>query len=1061
MKQIIITLCLLTCLLTALFAKIDFDFSDNTVIVVLTPEASNPTQILPPSFFGDVEIKQLKNISLIYNEKAIQAIQARGSQYQAIYKLTLTTNDTTQVLKAIEQLNKIPDVAYATPNYLIPSAQVPNDEFYSTLWGMHGEHGIKAPQAWDISTGSHNVRVGVIDTGIVNHPDLDANVTTGYDFYNENEITNDDVNGHGTHVAGIIGAVGDNEIGVVGVNWDVTIVPLQACSASYPEIAFFTIGELVAAITYATNTWGTEEQISVLNHSISGYGGYSFDARLTAIDSYPGLFVWSAGNADGIFANTGFNVDSSDIESFNLSNIIAVGALQADGQKSGFSNYSSSGNYVHIYAPGSGIGSTVLNNDYDFYNGTSMAAPHVVGVAALLLSVDPSLTAPQLKQLITASADQIIISTPLGPQVANRLNAFRALQIVSELPFLDITPEAHYFGAVNTHETSQSQTISISTQGSSTFTVDTITITGEDAENFNLSVAGLPWILTSNDIGTFTVSFSPTTSGVKNANLIIISDAVDSPHIISLSGTGWVATTNIPYAQDFNNVTSLNDISWGGAVNSYLGFFPNSGVSGTEGLTFFVNYLYPTQNAYTQTLTGVTEKTFLSFAYRIVITGNFQEVIPVTLNNANKVYVEVSTSGASGPYNILSQITSTNHIPTTVFQTMIIPLSAYDTEDINIRFRAVCGSESQGYFYIMDDVYISNYPPPASITADITLNSVSLSWTPPLDTEDLLSYTVYRDDTHLADLPASTFSFSDHNVALGSYSYSVKAVFTHGISSPRATLVDVPILRPFSENFDQYSPHAYFIWGNYVAWGVVPGYGVNNSNGLALEFVELNGGYVSVYTPRITDITEQTALSFAYRIIYDTSYYTGDYTAAPLTYADRVYIEVSLTGGTGTYYGLHTIDRSNHITSAEFATLVLPLSAYAGQNINIRFRLTIRSMGDLTFVLDDVVIDEGLSQTDEVVVPVGTALVGNYPNPFNPETVISFSTARKDRVVIDVFNIKGQRVRSLVSGVYEAGEHSVVWNGLSDVGRQVGSGVYFYRMVAGEYRAVRKMVLVK
>jgi len=110
----------------------------------------------------------------------------------------------------------------------------------------------------------------------------------------------------------------------------------------------------------------------------------------------------------------------------------------------------------------------------------------------------------------------------------------------------------------------------------------------------------------------------------------------------------------------------------------------------------------------------------------------------------------------------------------------------------------------------------------------------------------------------------------------------------------------------------------------------------------------------------------------------------------------------------------------------------------------------------------DFEYEEYVTESD-VSVPAGgfAALHGNYPNPFNPSTTISFSLGCTERVVIDVYNVRGQRVRSLVSGVYGAGEHTVVWNGCGDDGIEVGSGVYFYRMVSGRYTGVKKMLLVK
>jgi len=106
-------------------------------------------------------------------------------------------------------------------------------------------------------------------------------------------------------------------------------------------------------------------------------------------------------------------------------------------------------------------------------------------------------------------------------------------------------------------------------------------------------------------------------------------------------------------------------------------------------------------------------------------------------------------------------------------------------------------------------------------------------------------------------------------------------------------------------------------------------------------------------------------------------------------------------------------------------------------------------------------IDITLSETEAVLEAKNTNLLANYPNPFNPSTTISFGVNEPAEVSIDIFNVRGQKVRSLVSGMYGVGVHNVVWNGLSDDGRAVGSGVYFYRMVAGDYSGVKKMLLLK
>jgi len=1415
MKQIIITLCLLTCLLTALFAKIELDFSDNTVLVVLTPSKSNPNQTLPPSFFKGIEIEQVENISIITNETALETINTRGKPYKAIYKLTLPTNNKNQVQEVIQQLNKLPDIEYAMPNYLFPIDATPNDENYSYLWGLHGTHGIKAPQAWDIATGSHSIRVGVIDTGIANHPDLNANLTTGYDFYNGNTTTTDDINGHGTHVAGIIGAVGNNEIGVVGVNWNVTLVPLQTSFPIPGASSYSPMDRIINAINYATNTWGTDQQISVLNHSISGYGSLPNDPRLVAIGYYPGLFVWSAGNGVyeydetiGSYVTKPIDVDTYTpyIPDYYLENIIAVGAIQQDGQRVSFSNYSSSGAYVQVFAPGYDILSTVPNDTYANGGGTSMSAPYVSGLAALLLSANPHLTTPLLKQLIIRGADQLTISTPHGLQTVNRLNAHQSVLLASGQTFLSISPTTHNFGLVDVHHTSAPFTFTLSVIGNGSITINDIMEAGPHANEFSLFTDGLPYTLNSGETLNFTVSFTPTSLGAKVAYLYIATNTSESPYIINLSGIISRITTHIPYTEGYNDgfnmldigwirqtnadangeifygtditrysgvnqsyavvmnvyysnptekvysptiigVTSntilsfayrivdypgtwlyqltptplsandkifievsttggdgvytgfytigntnhttssafttielplyayntkniniqfrayratgdwcfvLDDVhiynptspypppqsisaaidtnnitlnwspppnpanligytlsrnitplittpttsltytdeniapgqytyfvkavynqgvstpqtttailpvtiplsetfdqgtpqlplSWTGDINQYSGIKPNIGVGNTNALalTAFWN-IYTTPNAYTPTIIGTTSQTTLSFAYRLVTStnGNLGGTLTLkTLSETEKVYIEVSTTGGVGTYSVIHEINSNNHTPTTSFATQVLPLSTYNDQGINIRFRLV----SSGYIwhFILDDLIILNsahpYMPPESLTAIIDANDVILHWTPPQTTDDLLGYTLHRNITPLIEIPTTALTYTDENIRPGVFTYSVRAVYTAGTSEPLSaeTIIATPV--PFSENFNQ-------TWGLLLdnGWagssGLYTSYGgINNSSGLPL-LVSSDTPTTFATTPPLTAITTATTLSFAYKI-------TNAHPIA-LSPGDKIHIEVISYSGVGAYAGLYTIDGTNHFMSADFASIELPLSAYNGQDIAIRFR-AVWATNEWFFMLDDLniynstspfpppvsifaqidqinvtldwvspinpagligytlhrnaaplittpttsqtytdenvavgtyiysvraVYSEGisipqtvqvtlpLSDNDNVLVPVVTALHGNYPNPFNPETIIRFSLARECPVVIEVYNLKGQRVRSLAGGVYKAGVHNVVWNGLSDDGRQMGSGVYFYRLVAGEYRAVRKMLLLK
>lgn len=342
---------------------------------------------------------------------------------------------------------------YVEPDQVLSLNLIPNDTSFTSLWGLNntGQNGgtvdadIDAPEAWDISTGSSSIVVGIVDTGIdYTHPDLVANVWTnpgevagdgidndgngfiddihGWDFVNDDSDPIDD-NGHGTHVAGTIGAVGNNGGGVVGVNWQVRLMGLKFLD----ETGHGSTSDAVDAMNYANmmrRDYGVN--IRVTNHSWSG-SGYSQSLYNAINDSrlLDMLFVAAASNggADGI----GDNNDTTDTypANYNLDNVIAVAATNSNDQLAGFSNYGAT--TVDLGAPGVSIRSTLPNNNYGNYNGTSMATPHVVGVAALAWSVAPSATYQQIRDAIFAGVDPIPALAGITV-TGGRLNALKTLE---------------------------------------------------------------------------------------------------------------------------------------------------------------------------------------------------------------------------------------------------------------------------------------------------------------------------------------------------------------------------------------------------------------------------------------------------------------------------------------------------------------------------------------------------------------------------------------------------------------------------------------------------------
>ncbi|MCL2717570.1 MAG: S8 family serine peptidase [Lachnospiraceae bacterium] len=306
-----------------------------------------------------------------------------------IILITLIDKNKEMVYQEIEKLLTNHNVVFAEPAYLCESYLIPNDPEYRFLWGLNK---IEAPSAWDYTTGDTNVVVGVVDSGIdYTHLDIKDNLWVsqngffGWNFADNNSDSIDRT-GHGTHVAGTIGAVGNNAIGITGVCWNIKVASLKIGNHA------FSIAAGIAAIDYAN-----KNNISILNNS---WGGRDYSNSLKyAIGQYKGIFVASVGN-NGL--NNDYYPDYP--ASYDCENIISVAASDQNNELTSFSNFGAVS--VDIAAPGTNILSLTLNNGYDYSRGTSMAAPHVAGAAALLKSYLPDLTIANIKNIILSSVDR-------------------------------------------------------------------------------------------------------------------------------------------------------------------------------------------------------------------------------------------------------------------------------------------------------------------------------------------------------------------------------------------------------------------------------------------------------------------------------------------------------------------------------------------------------------------------------------------------------------------------------------------------------------------------------
>ncbi|WP_165358935.1 MULTISPECIES: S8 family serine peptidase [Spirosoma] len=333
-----------------------------------------------------------------------------NADLQRVYRLKLANHKLVE--KFMDEIKARPDIEYVERVPLMRTSLTPNDPSLNSQYHLST---IKAYQAWDLNQGYATIKVAICDDAVqITHPDLAANMLSGYDVADGDNNPNppNTSMSHGTHVAGIVGAVTGNGVGVASMGFNnIKLIPVKSSTDA-------SAGSNAITHAYEGVAWAAQNGANIINTSWGG-GAYSSTAQTLANDVFSRGIIWiaAAGNS-----NT-----SSVSYPAAYNNIISVGSSTSTDARSSFSNY---GPWVDLFAPGSSIYSTVPTSTYATYSGTSMASPLVASLFGYIWSVKPALTSSELITLIKNTCDNIDAQNPgfSGLLGSGRINALRAVQ---------------------------------------------------------------------------------------------------------------------------------------------------------------------------------------------------------------------------------------------------------------------------------------------------------------------------------------------------------------------------------------------------------------------------------------------------------------------------------------------------------------------------------------------------------------------------------------------------------------------------------------------------------
>jgi subtilisin family serine protease len=1009
----------------------------------------------------------------------------KGMYLQHVYRIMLDSDEAIDA--AVDALSKDINLHYAELETINRQKFVPNDPM---LQQQYFHNVIRSFDAWDYTQGSHDVLVSITDSGVKwNHPDLRANIwinpaeapgmtinwdagtisggngqdageggnkpddLVGWDFYDNdnNPIQNYTSNYHGTHVAGCAGAVGNNAIGVVGSAPNVSILTCKGAPSNSASNGI--------AYGYDQIKYSAEIGADIINASWGGPGNGAYPNQIVNYATTLGSLVVTAAGNDNTEHNNSYQDYPADCP-----NALCVAATDINDYKASFSDY---GYPIDICAPGQGILATVIgtgqSTQYDTASGTSMASPIVAGVGALVKSMHPNLTPQQLKDRLMLTADPIDEQNPnyIDKLGTGRVNAYTAT-MYDKIPNISLESfSISELSGDNDSVPNPGDTVKLTMTLTNPFTgigifwTDATQVEGRIRTNYpgvtiidSVSVFGLNGTVFGGSQETNQTPFVfSTIAGLP-------SEAIPFELVVTAN-----PDSDYPFNRTYPFDVKLSLVQQGWPQDTY-GATPGSPILVDLNGDGFREVVYADQsgkvNAYNYS------KTAQMPGFPVDLGSNTLGSIAMGKSqSSNNPFFAVNLNNNSvTAFSHTGQILFNNALGANVRGGAVIAKLNQNegdkiftiTQNGNLHVFNQDGSYVSGYPTNIGGAYFTA-PSAADINGDGNMEIVACSMNGTLNVISL------NTGENIAGFPVTLVGGSQNPVIItdisGNGNGNPEIFIT---TSANGTLY--AISKTGSIRVER------SIGGNIRTNPVIAD--VNGDGNKEIIVITANGG---VY---IMDNAGNDLPGTPFTI-------NANVESAPVVARfDRSNMAGIIFGDSNGY--LHSV-RVDGTESANF-----PIKF--GSSIKVSAAITdLDNDGDIEIVFPDnenlyVVdikrsaqsydwtcytgnysrngfIDGTVSNEDNLTPVVETELLGAFPNPFNPTTVINFNLKNAAKVSLDIYNQKGQKVHTLVDGNLPAGSHSYVWDGVDNKGNQVASGMYLYRMKSGKYSNTKKMILMK